>query len=64
MSVVMSPEAVASTTFDFLIAGGGTAGLVLANRTTEIPTISVGVIETGEVLTNDTRVLIHCISST
>ncbi|KAL9636175.1 MAG: hypothetical protein Q9204_002358 [Flavoplaca sp. TL-2023a] len=54
----MSPEAVASTTFDFLIAAGGTASLVLAIRLTEIPTISVGVIEADEVLTNDTTVLI------
>ncbi|KAL8835316.1 MAG: hypothetical protein Q9205_004463 [Flavoplaca limonia] len=58
MSLVISPEPFAATTFDFLIAGGGTAGLVLANRITEIPTISVAVIEAGEVLTNDTRVLI------
>ncbi|KAL8849387.1 MAG: hypothetical protein Q9221_005625 [Calogaya cf. arnoldii] len=53
----MTPEAFASTSFDFLIAGGGTAGLVLANRLTEIPTVSVGVIEAGEDLTNDTNIL-------
>ncbi|KAL8992604.1 MAG: hypothetical protein Q9169_006969 [Polycauliona sp. 2 TL-2023] len=57
MSLIVSPDAFASTSFDFLIAGGGTAGLVLANRLTEIPTISVGVIEAGEDLTNDTKVL-------
>lgn len=33
--------------FDFLICGGGTAGLVLANRLTENESISVGVIEAG-----------------
>ncbi|KAL8669388.1 MAG: hypothetical protein Q9168_006024 [Polycauliona sp. 1 TL-2023] len=57
MSLISSPEAFASTRFDFLIAGGGTAGLVLANRLTEIPTINVGVIEAGQDLTNDTKVL-------
>lgn len=53
----MTPEAFASTSFDFLIAGGGIAGLVLANRLTEIPTVSVGVIKVGEGLTNDTKAL-------
>ena len=52
----MTPKAFASTKFDFLMAGGGTAGLVLANRLTEIPTVSVGVIEAGEDLTNDPNV--------
>ena len=52
----MTPEAFASTSFDYLIAGGGTAGLVLANRLSEIPTVSVGVIEAGEDLTSDPKV--------
>lgn len=34
-------------TFDYVIVGGGTAGLTLANRLTENPNISVAVIETG-----------------
>ncbi|KAI4105622.1 MAG: hypothetical protein LQ345_007219 [Seirophora villosa] len=56
MTSLMTPEAFASTTFDYLIAGGGTAGLVLANRLTEIPTVSVGVIEAGPDLIDDPKV--------
>lgn len=33
--------------YDFIIAGGGTSGLVVANRLTENPKISVLVIERG-----------------
>ena len=56
MASLMTPDAFASTRFDYLIAGGGTAGLVLANRLTEIPTVSVGVIEAGEDLTSDPNI--------
>lgn len=37
-----------SQTFDLIIIGGGTAGLVLANRLTEDPTLQVVVLESGE----------------
>ncbi|KGO68027.1 Glucose-methanol-choline oxidoreductase [Penicillium italicum] len=36
------------TTFDYVICGGGTAGLVLAARLTENPAVTVGVIEAGK----------------
>jgi hypothetical protein len=36
--------------YDYIIAGGGTSGLVVANRLTENPRISVLVIERGYLL--------------
>jgi choline dehydrogenase-like flavoprotein len=41
------------TEFDFVICGGGTAGLVLAARLTENPNINVGVIEAGKFRKDD-----------
>lgn len=36
------------TAFDYVICGGGTAGLVLASRLSENPAVTVGVIEAGK----------------
>ncbi|KAK6351431.1 hypothetical protein TWF718_004591 [Orbilia javanica] len=46
-----------ATTFDYVIAGGGTAGLVLAARLTENPAITVAVIEAGENRLSDLTIL-------
>jgi len=57
MASQMTPTTFAANTYDYLIAGGGTAGLVLAARLTENPSITVGVIEAGIDRTDDPRVL-------
>jgi len=47
-----------TNSFDFVILGGGTAGLVVAARLSEIESISVAVIEAGEDHGDDERVKI------
>jgi len=46
-SSTITPALFAATPFEYLIAGGGTAGLALAARLSENPKIHVGVIEAG-----------------
>lgn len=43
---------VATTEFDYVIIGGGTAGLVVAARLTELKDISVCVLEAGGDITS------------
>jgi choline dehydrogenase-like flavoprotein len=45
-----------STTFDYVIVGGGPAGLVLANRLSANPSVTVAVIEAGDSAFNNPNV--------
>jgi choline dehydrogenase-like flavoprotein len=56
--LVDSPAEFAAKKYDFIIIGGGTAGLTLAARLTEDPRITVGVIEAGQNRLADPNVLV------
>ena len=51
-----SPLDKRASTYDYIIVGGGTTGLVVANRLTENPNISVLVIEAGDSAYNNAEV--------
>lgn len=54
-AVCFSSVATAAS-FDYVIVGGGTSGLVVANRLSEIPGVTVAVIEAGASVLNNTDV--------
>jgi choline dehydrogenase-like flavoprotein len=44
--------------YDFIVIGGGTAGLCVAARLTEVPNVQVGVLEAGPAHLNDPMIMI------
>lgn len=48
VGLTSSLEDFLAQTFDYLIIGGGTAGLVVASRLSANPDVKVGVIEAGD----------------
>ena len=56
--LVDSPGQFSSKSYDYVIIGGGTAGLTIAARLTEDPNVSVGVIEAGQNRLADPNILV------
>jgi hypothetical protein len=57
-AICSSPQEFVDRHYDYLIVGGGTAGLVLAARLTENPQVHVGVVEAGKNRLDDIHVSI------
>ena len=57
MSIINSAEEFSQVSFDYLVVGGGTAGLAVAGRLSEDPNIIVGIIEAGAARLNDPSIL-------
>ena len=55
---VDTPGDFASKTFDFVIIGGGTAGLALAAKLSEDADLTVGVLEAGQNRIVDPNILV------
>ena len=56
-SALCSVDEFFAQSYDYLIIGGGTAGLCVAARLTEDPNVTVGVLEGGENRLDDKNVL-------
>ena len=56
LALVGSSRGSSIGTFDYIIVGGGTAGLTVANRLTEVPNITVAIVEAGDKVFNNPNV--------
>jgi len=56
--LINSPEEFVKKSYDYVIIGGGTAGLTLAARLTEDPNVTVGVLEAGQNRLADPNLLV------
>lgn len=54
----LSNPASATQFFDFIIVGGGTSGLTVANRLSELPNITVAIIEAGNAQENNPNITV------
>ncbi|KAH8815544.1 putative choline dehydrogenase [Xylogone sp. PMI_703] len=52
-SHIVGPDELCTASIDYLVVGGGTAGLVVATRLSENPDITVGVLEAGPAAFNE-----------
>ncbi|KAI1443220.1 GMC oxidoreductase [Annulohypoxylon stygium] len=52
----ISPAGFAACDFDYLVIGGGTAGLVVATRLSEDPNLNIGVIEAGSAALDEEKI--------
>ncbi|KAI7265503.1 hypothetical protein KC345_g8473 [Hortaea werneckii] len=55
-AAVPSPLHHDTSRYDYLVVGGGTSGLVVANRLSEDPTVSVAIIEAGDFIFDNKNV--------
>lgn len=53
-----------SETYNYIVVGGGTAGLIVTARLTENPDVKVGVIEAGANHMNDKQICTPCLYPT
>ncbi|RDW82955.1 hypothetical protein BP5796_04446 [Coleophoma crateriformis] len=58
LPALVSLEAFLKNEYDFVVIGGGTAGLAMAARLSENPAVKVGVLEAGPALIGDPMIMI------